>query len=71
MIKLLSTTGLDEFQWKVFYFGFILKVLAFVKWKIGCIKGSLLGLRQFLAARSPLKMMKTVFYFMLKALFIH
>ena len=71
MIKLLSTTGLDEFQWKVFYFGFILKVLTFVKWKIGCIKGSLLDLRKFLAARSPLKMMKTVFYFMLKALFIH
>ena len=71
MIILLSTIGIDEFQWKVFYFGFILKVLTFVKWKIGCIKGSLLGLRQFLAAGSPLKMMKTAFYFMLKALFIH
>lgn len=71
MIILLSTIGIDEFQWKVFYFGFILKVLTFVKWKIGCIKGSLLGLRQFLAAGSPLKMMKTASYFMLKALFIH
>ena len=71
MIILLSTIGIDEFQWKVFYFGFILKVLTFVKWKIGFIKGSQLGLRQFLAAGSPLKMMKTAFYFMLKALFIH
>ena len=33
-------------------------------------KGSLLGLRQFLSSESPLKTMKNVFYFMLKALFV-
>ena len=33
-------------------------------------KGALLGPRQFLATESPLKMMKNVFYFTLKALFI-
>ena len=31
-------------------------------------KGALSGLRQFLAAESPLKMMKNAFYFTLKAL---
>ena len=31
-------------------------------------QGALSGLRQFLATESPLKMMKNVFYFMLKAL---
>ena len=34
------------------------------------IKGQLLGLRQFLVAESPLKMIKNAFYFMLKALFV-
>ena len=34
------------------------------------IKGGLSGLRQFLAAESPLKMMKNVFYFTSKALFV-
>ena len=33
------------------------------------LKGALSGLRQFLAAESPLKMMKNAFYFNLKALF--
>ena len=33
-------------------------------------KGILLGLRQFLATESPLKMMKNGFYFTLKALFV-
>ena len=33
------------------------------------IKGSLLGLRLFLTAESLFKMMKNVFYFMLKRLF--
>ena len=33
-------------------------------------KGALLGLRQFLAIGSPLKMMKSAFYFTSKALFI-
>ena len=32
--------------------------------------GTLSGLRQYLANESPLKMMKTAFYFTLKALFI-
>ena len=32
----------------------------------GGFKGLLLGLRQFLAAESRLKMMKNAFYFMLK-----
>ena len=32
------------------------------------IKGAFSGLRQFLAAESPLKLMKNAFYFMLKAL---
>ena len=35
-----------------------------------CIKGALSGLRQFLAAESPLKMMKNALYFTSKALFI-
>ena len=34
------------------------------------IKGALSGLRQFLAAESPLKMMTNAFYFTSKALFI-
>ena len=32
-------------------------------------KGSVLGLRPFLTTESPLKMMKNVFYFILKVLF--
>ena len=32
--------------------------------------GALLGLRQFLKIESPLKVMKNVFYFTLKAFFI-
>ena len=34
------------------------------------LKGALSGLRQFLAAESPLKMMKNVCYFTTKALFV-
>ena len=34
------------------------------------LKGPLSCLRQFLATESPLKMMKNVFYFNLKALFV-
>ena len=34
------------------------------------LKGALSGLRQFLAAESPLKMMKNAFYFTSKALFV-
>ena len=34
------------------------------------IKGALSGLRQFLAAESPLKMIKNAFYFTSKALFV-
>ena len=34
------------------------------------LKGALLSLRQFLATKSPFKMMKNVFYFTLKALFV-
>ena len=34
------------------------------------LKGALSALRKFLAIESPLKMMKNVFYFSLKALFI-
>ena len=34
------------------------------------IKGALPGLRQFLASKSPLKMMKNAFYFTSKALFV-
>ena len=33
-------------------------------------KGSLSGLKQFLTAESPLKMMKNTFYLMIKALFV-
>ena len=33
-------------------------------------KGALLGLTQFLATESPLKMMKNAFYFILKAFFV-
>ena len=34
------------------------------------IKGALLGLRQFLETKNPLKMMKNAFYFILKAVFV-
>ena len=34
------------------------------------LKGALLGLRQFSANESPVKMMKNAFYFTLKALFV-
>ena len=34
------------------------------------LKGTVSGLRQFLAAESPLKMMKNTFYFTSKALFV-
>ena len=43
----------------------ILKKMCFI-----CIKGALSGLRQFLAAESPLQMMKNTFYLTLKALFV-
>ena len=36
----------------------------------GNIKGALSGLRQLLATKSPLKIMKNAFYFMLNALFV-
>ena len=39
-------------------------------WDLDIIKGLLLGLRQFLANESSLKMMRNAFYFMLKALFV-
>ena len=35
------------------------------------LKGALSRLRQFLATGSPLEMMKSVFYFISKALFVH
>ena len=34
------------------------------------VKGALSGLRQFLANENPLKMMKNVFYFTIKAYFV-
>ena len=34
------------------------------------VKGALSGLRQFLTNETPLKMMKILFYFTLKALFV-
>ena len=37
---------------------------------LNCLKDALSGLRQFLATESPLKMMKNVFYFTSKALFV-
>ena len=43
---------------------------SFRKNTIQFIKGALSGLRQFLATESPLKMMKNVFYFTSKALFV-
>ena len=42
-----------------------------MKKRLGCLfKGALLGLRQYLATGSPLKMMKNAFYFILKGLFV-
>ena len=39
--------------------------------QISCsFKGALSDMRQFLATESPLKMMKNVFYFTVKALFV-
>ena len=38
--------------------------------RLSLLKGGLSGLRQFLAAKSPQKMMKTAFYFTLKALLV-
>ena len=37
---------------------------------LGFLKGTLSGLRQFLAIESPLKAMKNAFYFSSKALFV-
>ena len=37
---------------------------------IANIKGTFLGLRQFLTYKSPLKMMKNAFYFMIKDFFV-
>ena len=42
----------------------------FLKLGNSIFKGILSGLRQFLAAESPLKMMKNVFYFISKARFV-
>ena len=39
-------------------------------YKSSRFKGALSGLRQFFATESPLKMIKSSFYFTLKALFI-
>ena len=61
-----------SFRLDLYYQGFI--------WKCGVrqvqntntcivIKGTLSGLRQFLATKSPLKTMKSAFYFTLEALF--
>ena len=38
--------------------------------QVSMFKGALSGVRQFLAIESPLKIMKTAFYFNSKALFI-
>ena len=38
--------------------------------RLTTIEGSLSSFRQFLATKSPLKMMKNAFYFTLKALFV-
>ena len=49
----------------------MLKISKSIKTKyLFYFKGTLLGLRQFLATKSPFKMMKNVFYFTLKALFV-
>ena len=62
------------FQGKALWTGFqpnfqgnLGKQNASVKW--GHIKGTLQGLRQFLATESPLKVMKNTFYFSTKPLF--
>ena len=34
------------------------------------LKGSLCGVRQFVTAKNPLKLIKNAFHFMLKALFV-
>ena len=39
-------------------------------YKEDSVKGALIGLSQFLATGTPLKMMKNGFYFALKALFV-
>ena len=54
----------DIFIPKLIYF----HVLAFI---FTNLKGPFLGLRQFLAAESPLKVIENGFYFMLKALFVY
>ena len=48
------------FRFASYHYGF---------WLIAAL-GALLGLKQFLTAESPLKMMKNAFYFTLKTLFI-
>ena len=42
----------------------------FTSGQVITVKGALLGLRQFLATESPLKMMKNAFYFTLKTRFV-
>ena len=48
---------------------FDLKLEHFISNCSTTLKNTLFGLRQFLATKSPLKMMKNTFYFNLKALF--
>ena len=52
------------------FVGLALKVLTLNYFMHVMVKGALSGLRQFLAAESPLKMMKNAFYFTSKALFL-
>ena len=51
------------------YYLFVSNLLYSLK-SVFLIKGTLQVLRQFLTTESPLKMMKNVFYFTLKALFV-
>ena len=73
VIKFIIKTFKIFVFWKMYYISLFclswLQVIV-VSTSSPIFKGSLLGLRQFLAIENHLKMMKNTFYFMLKSLFV-
>ena len=73
VIKFIIKTFKIIVFWKMYYISLFclswLQVIV-VSTSSPIFKGSLLGLRQFLAIENHLKMMKNTFYFILKSLFV-
>ena len=64
MIFFISTNFFNFFYWIFFQYADLVKFI------VETLKGTLLGLKRFLATESALKMMKNAFYFTSKALFV-